>query len=70
LAKNKPKVGAGAIFSQNLLCRGGYWNLYTFDPRKDQPLELVSKALEGSIKDLRVEAESFCYVPSCESGGV
>ena len=37
----------------------GYWTLYTFDPRKEQPLELVSKAPEGSIKDFEMKQNRF-----------
>ena len=37
----------------------GYWNLYTYDPRKDQPLELVSKPPQGSIKDFELKQSRF-----------
>jgi len=37
----------------------GYWPLFTYDPRKDQPLELVSKAPEGSIKDFELKQNRF-----------
>ena len=40
----------------------GYWPLYTFDPRKDQPLELVSKAPEGSIKDFELKQNRFAVL--------
>ncbi|MCL2709624.1 MAG: pyruvate:ferredoxin (flavodoxin) oxidoreductase [Planctomycetaceae bacterium] len=37
----------------------GYWPLYTYDPRKDQPLELVSKAPEGSVKEFELKQNRF-----------
>ncbi len=37
----------------------GYWPLYTYDPRKDQPLELVSKKPEGTIKDFVVKQNRY-----------
>jgi pyruvate-ferredoxin/flavodoxin oxidoreductase len=40
----------------------GYWPLYTYDPRKDQPLELVSKAPEGSIRDFELKQNRFAVL--------
>ena len=40
----------------------GYWSLYTYDPCKDQPLELVSKAPEGSIKDFELKQNRFALL--------
>jgi pyruvate-ferredoxin/flavodoxin oxidoreductase len=40
----------------------GYWPLYTFDPRKDQPLELVSKTPEGSVKDFELKQNRFALL--------
>jgi len=37
----------------------GYWPLYTYDPRNAQPLELVSKAPTGSIKDFELKQNRF-----------
>jgi len=40
----------------------GYWPLYTYDPRKDQPMELVSKAPEGSVKDFELKQNRFALL--------
>jgi pyruvate-ferredoxin/flavodoxin oxidoreductase len=40
----------------------GYWPLYTFDPRNDQPMELVSKAPEGSIKEFELKQNRFAIL--------
>jgi len=40
----------------------GYWPLYTYDPRKDQPLELISKAPEGAIKDFELKQNRFALL--------
>ena len=45
----------------------GYWNLYTYDPRKDQPLELVSKAPEGSIKEFELKQNRFALLQRANS---
>jgi len=40
----------------------GFWPLYTYDPRKEQPLELVSKAPEGLIKDFELKQNRFAVL--------
>jgi len=40
----------------------GYWPLYTYDPRNAQPLELVSKAPEGSVKDFEMKQNRFALL--------
>ena len=40
----------------------GYWNLYTYDPRNDKPLELVSKTPEGTIKDFELKQNRFALL--------
>jgi pyruvate-ferredoxin/flavodoxin oxidoreductase len=40
----------------------GYWTLYTYDPRKDQPLALESKAPEGAIKDFELKQNRFALL--------
>ncbi|MDR1480664.1 MAG: pyruvate:ferredoxin (flavodoxin) oxidoreductase [Planctomycetaceae bacterium] len=37
----------------------GYWLLYSYDPRKAQPLEVASKMPEGSIKDFVEKQNRF-----------
>ncbi|GHT34737.1 hypothetical protein FACS189427_02650 [Planctomycetales bacterium] len=37
----------------------GYWPLYTYNPTLDKPLEVVSKAPEGSIKDFELKQNRF-----------
>ncbi len=37
----------------------GYWPLYTFDPRKEQPFEITNKKPEGTIKDFVVKQNRF-----------
>jgi pyruvate-ferredoxin/flavodoxin oxidoreductase len=40
----------------------GYWPLYTYDPRNSQPMELVSKAPEGSVKDFELKQNRFAQL--------
>ncbi|MDR0520234.1 MAG: pyruvate:ferredoxin (flavodoxin) oxidoreductase [Planctomycetaceae bacterium] len=40
----------------------GYWQLYTYDPRKSQPLEVVSKTPEGSVKDFELKQNRFALL--------
>jgi pyruvate-ferredoxin/flavodoxin oxidoreductase len=40
----------------------GYWQLYTYDPRKDQPLELLSKQPEGSVKEFELKQNRFALL--------
>ena len=40
----------------------GYWPLYTYDPRKEQPMELISKAPEGSVKDFELKQNRFAVL--------
>ncbi|MGL4942881.1 MAG: pyruvate:ferredoxin (flavodoxin) oxidoreductase [Thermoguttaceae bacterium] len=37
----------------------GYWTLYSYDPRKSQPLELASKELKGTIKEFASKQNRF-----------
>ncbi|MDR0392568.1 MAG: pyruvate:ferredoxin (flavodoxin) oxidoreductase, partial [Planctomycetaceae bacterium] len=39
--------------------RCGYWSLYTYDPRKEQPLEITSKTPEGSVRDFVEKQNRF-----------
>ncbi|MDR1270264.1 MAG: pyruvate:ferredoxin (flavodoxin) oxidoreductase, partial [Planctomycetaceae bacterium] len=40
----------------------GYWSLYTYDPRKSQPLEVTSKTPEGSVKDFELKQNRFAVL--------
>ncbi|MDR1140738.1 MAG: pyruvate:ferredoxin (flavodoxin) oxidoreductase [Planctomycetaceae bacterium] len=40
----------------------GYWPLYTYDPRKSQPLEVTSKTPEGSVKDFELKQNRFAVL--------
>jgi pyruvate-ferredoxin/flavodoxin oxidoreductase len=40
----------------------GYWQLYTYDPNKEQPLEVASKAPEGTIKDFEEKQNRFAVL--------
>jgi pyruvate-ferredoxin/flavodoxin oxidoreductase len=40
----------------------GYWPLYTYDPRNSQPMELVSKAPEGTVKDFEMKQNRFALL--------
>ncbi|MGL4594161.1 MAG: pyruvate:ferredoxin (flavodoxin) oxidoreductase [Thermoguttaceae bacterium] len=40
----------------------GYWPLYMYDPRKEQPLELASKAPEGFVKDFVLKQNRFAVL--------
>ncbi len=40
----------------------GYWPIYTYDPRKDQPLEIANKAPEGTIKDFVLKQNRFAVL--------
>ena len=40
----------------------GYWPIYTYDPRKSQPLEIANKAPEGSIKDFVLKQNRFAVL--------
>jgi len=40
----------------------GYWPLYTYDPRKGQPLEITNKAPEGAIKDFVLKQNRFAVL--------
>ncbi|MDR1964509.1 MAG: pyruvate:ferredoxin (flavodoxin) oxidoreductase [Planctomycetaceae bacterium] len=40
----------------------GYWPLYTYDPRKSQPLEITSKTPEGSVKDFELKQNRFAVL--------
>ncbi len=37
----------------------GYWTLYSYDPRKEQPLEVTSKEPKGSLKDFEAKQNRF-----------
>jgi pyruvate-ferredoxin/flavodoxin oxidoreductase len=40
----------------------GYWPIYTYDPRKSQPLEIANKAPEGTIKDFVLKQNRFAVL--------
>lgn len=40
----------------------GYWTLYSYDPRKEQPLELASKEPKGAIKDFTAKQNRFAIL--------
>ncbi len=48
-----------ALDLQKEAVAAGYWTLYSYDPRKDSPLEVVSKEPKGTIKDFAVKQNRF-----------
>ena len=37
----------------------GYWTLYSYDPRKEKPLEITSKEPKGSLEDFEAKQNRF-----------
>ncbi|MCL2303709.1 MAG: pyruvate:ferredoxin (flavodoxin) oxidoreductase [Planctomycetaceae bacterium] len=37
----------------------GYWTLYTYDPRKENPLEITSKEPKGSLEEFKAKQNRF-----------